>query len=175
MALNPIRIARNMDNFSQVALAKNIGVSRPFVVRAEQGCYVEPGQVLTHYCARRLGISPTAVIEKYKAFQSSQRYETLNNKFDRIEVLAAPVAVNSNEPVNKDLVFNHQLFSQWRESYWNTVTQFSIDMCVHPYSVSHYEDGDMYGMPSQLINVLTECKLLDPNFNTGVRWYYAAA
>ena len=175
MAMNPIRIARNMENLSQSALARRLGLSRPFIVRAEQGCYDKPGTPLTHYCARVMKINPTQVLELYHLFQSSQRKETLA-KHAGIETLAAPVAAPLElDDKDREILFNHQLFQRWREGYWNTVTDFSVAMCVHPYSVAHYEDGDMYGMPKQLFEVLTETGLIDPSFNKDVRWYYAAA
>lgn len=177
MAINPIRIARNNDNYiSQAALAKKIGVSRPFIVRAEQGCYVEPGTSLTHYCAKLLNLSPNKVVAKYKDFQRSQRIETLTNKFHDVKKLGGPIAAPMElDDEGKKIIFNHQLFMEWREGYWNTVTAFSTDMCVHPYSVAHYEDGDMYGMPDQLREVMIETGLLLPSFLHDKRWYYAAA
>lgn len=174
MAMNIIAVARNVEHLSQAALAKKLGLSRPFVVRAEQACYNEPGQVLTHYVARALKLSPGEVIDNYRMFQSSHRKETIENKFGSIEKLGGPVAAPYElDDTDKHIVFSHQLFQKWREGYWNTVTAFSVDMCVHPYSVAHYEDGDMYEMPGQLFNVLKENDLLEPTFLADKRWYYA--
>lgn len=172
MPINPIRTARASENKSQKELASIIGVSRPFVTRAEQGCYETPGTPLTHYCAKVLGVSPAKVHEMYFAFQRAQRRLTMENKFD-IKPLTAPpgAAETSNRP--KCLTFNHELFKDWREQYWNTVTSFCIDMCIHPYSASHYESGDMYSMPEQIKSVMTECELLDRSFDPSVRWFYA--
>lgn len=171
--MNPIRVARNLETLSQGALATKLGLSRPYIVRAEQGCYVRPGTPLEHFVSRTMRIPPQEVMRKYREFQSSQRKFTIEQRLYGMEKLGAPAEISSEEDT-KHIVFPHQLFAKWREGYWATVTQFSVDLCVHPYSVAHYEDGDMYSMPEQLREVLTECNLLDEGFLNDKRWYYAA-
>lgn len=172
---NPIYFARTSEQLSQASLAKRLGLARPFIIRVEQGCYKTPGDILTDYASQVLELSPKQIIGDYKAFQQAVRINTLRTKVT-VEPITGPVpAQDQNKNFSSERVatriFSHDVFRDWREETWPTLTAFCIDMCVHPSSVNKYENGSMLHMPEQLVSVLQETGLIG-NIEYTTRWYY---
>jgi transcriptional regulator with XRE-family HTH domain len=169
MTINPIRYARATEHKSQQQVAKELGVSRPFIIRSEQGCYNEPSKSIADYAARVLNTSRKDIKERYEAYQLYHRQETVDLKPD----ITALKPDSSHALIEKHVIWNHEVFKTWREAHWNSVTSFCIDLCIHPYSVAAYEDGKMYSMPDQVELALRQTGLIDNDFKVKERWYYA--
>lgn len=150
---NPITDARLEKSFSGPALAKRLGLSRQYISRAEQGTYTSLNPALQKWVANALLIHPEAVKQRYVAFQKKQRLETLNkvqpHKLERHE---------SSEPGNV-------IFERWREGYWTSPTQFAIAFCVHPDTVTKYEEGIQRKMPGDIFRALSEVNLIDADWD----------
>lgn len=151
---------------SQNRLAKDLALDRSYIIRAEKGLYTLPSDTLIRYASASLGISVSTVIDRYKSYQTSIRENTLSAKFENL----IPLHVTISNPLNPigDPNANEtpgQVFKAWRELYWNTVTNFCNDMCVHPTSVSGFETGSISRMPRQLFDVLNEYDLLDCQYS----------
>lgn len=178
--MNPIRYARSLDQLSQAKLARKLQISRPFLIRVEQGCYKTPGSDLTNYAAQTLTVTPRRITETYINFQTARRYSTLDS-LTGLSGLVGPVAAPSNitknssegvATVNLRRIFVHEQFKEWREGYWSSAIDFAVSFCVHPDSVRKYELGQMLRMPEQLQDVLRQCNLIG-NIDVDRRWYYA--
>lgn len=174
--VNPIRYARSLDQLSQAKLARALAISRPFLIRVEQGCYKTPGDQLINYASKTLEIPVEKINLMYINYQMMRRAIALESLME-LTPISGPVAAQviqekSHSERVATRIFNHQVFREWREGYWNSVSDFSVAMCVHPDSVRKYELGEMLRMPEQLQDVLRQCNLLG-NIDTDTRWYYA--
>jgi DNA-binding XRE family transcriptional regulator len=173
--VNPIRYARAVEQITTAQLARNLKISRSFVVRIEQGCYRNPGTELARYASHTLDIPVSEIISRYKQFQKHVRQNTLDN-CPELRPISGPVAAeDQNKKFSSDAVttriFTHDVFSAWREEYWPQSIDFCTSMCVHPASVKKFEAGLMLNMPEQLVEVLQETGLLG-NIEYKQRWYY---
>lgn len=152
--INPIIDARLRVVLSSTALAKKLGLSRQYLNRAEQGTYSSLNPALKKWTANTLGIGVTDVEKRYLQFQNATRAATVESvdphKLERHEN-------NTNQP-------GYQIFEQWRSGYWPSSFAFSNAFCIHPETVRNYEEGMRPEMPTLMVEILTEFKLIDPDF-----------
>lgn len=173
--VNPIRYARALEQMTQTKLAKDLMLSRSFVIRVEQSVYRTPGEELTNWAGRVLNIAPREVQERYELHQHIKRELALLD-IPSITPISAPVAAqDQNKNFSSDgvttRIFCYEVFALWRMNYWDSANDFCVQMCVHPDSVKKYEAGDMLHMPDQLESVLREINMLG-NLDHSKRWYY---
>lgn len=181
--MNPVTYARMTANLSKLELGRQLQISRTFIIRAEQGCYVDPGKKLIKFSCNRLNVDRADLMERYESFQFQKRTDEVSNR--SLLKLRCPFPVeksfkNSDQGVTTDTsglieIYNHEVFKKWREDYYNTIIGFSGSMCVHPSSVEQYENGKLQSMPNQLRDALESMNLIDHSFDPETRWFYAAA
>lgn len=91
--------------------------------------------------------------KRYREFQKAQRRATLErydpHKLERRDGNNSPGAV---------------IFEKWRSGYWNSPVAFAVAFCVHPDSVTKYEEGILKTMPKQIREALDEVGLLQMNW-----------
>lgn len=149
---NPIVEARLESGFSVTTLAKRLGVSKQYISRAEHGTYSSLNNSLVTYGASKLQIKPGVFVQRYREFQKATRAATVDD--------VNPIVLarkGSYAPGN-------EIFSNWRADYWNSITAFCNAFCVHPEIVRAYEDGIREEMPAMIHHILTEYKIIDPNW-----------
>jgi transcriptional regulator with XRE-family HTH domain len=142
-------------------LAKELEVSRQYVARVEQGLYEKPNHKLVNWASEVLNVKPEEIIDSYSKWQWEHRFSVKNSKMLR------PVGINPH--YNPDIIYYHKLFRDWRDLYWKTAHEFSVDMCMHPYPVTQYEQGESYKMPALLKEVMSKLGLIGEGFKTSER------
>lgn len=151
--INPVTEARLVMAMSGPALAKRLGLSRQYISRAEQGTYSSLNPALLKWTANAMQWTENSTEKRYRAFQKAQRRATVEryapHKLERREGNNSPGAV---------------IFEKWRSGYWGSATSFSIAFCVHPDSVTKYEEGILKTMPKQIKEALEEVELLQTNW-----------
>lgn len=151
--INPVTEARLTMAMSGPALAKRLGLSRQYISRAEQGTYSSLNPALLKWTANAMQWTAQSTERRYRAFQSAQRRATLErydpHKLERHEGNNSPGAV---------------IFEKWRSGYWNSSVAFAVAFCVHPDSVTKYEEGILKTMPKQIKDALEEVDLLQMNW-----------
>lgn len=173
--MNPITYARYLSPMSSTKIAKELGVSRQYLNRLEQGLYDKPNDKVVKWTMETLNshldkkVSAPTVEQLYKEWQWQQRESTKLNK------ALSPVAITDFDRVsqpsfrNHGIIYYHKIFAQWRGDYWNTSHAFCVDMCLHPAPVAEYEEGETHTMPNQLKKVLTQLNLIGEGFVTSER------
>jgi transcriptional regulator with XRE-family HTH domain len=173
--MNPISYARMTSHLNKQEFARKMGTSRTYIIRLEQGCYTSPGEKLTRFASEALQIPMEEVNQRYERFQKEKRRETAN----RLNLMPISVSgrVTSSTPVGTKIkpVNFHEIFKNWRETYWHSIVNFSDQMCVHPSSVEKYENGALKSMPIILRRALEELNLLEDNFDPFKVWCYVIA
>jgi hypothetical protein len=187
--MNPITAARVSAGLSKQQFSKNLRLSRTFILRAEEGCYSNPGSTLVNFSTNELGISKSEFMRQYTRFQKFTRKRAIDN-LPNIELLSienlAPcralenpnppddLEVNLIEIESKDIdkLYLHRVFKKWRESYWSTYVGFAKALCVHPASVENYENGAYKFMPELMIDALDEVNLFDSSFNPRLEFVF---
>lgn len=150
---NPIAEARLEDGKSVTSLANKLGVSKQYVSRAEHGTYSSLNEALVKYGSSQLKIKPGDFVRRYQAFQEAVRKDTVDN-------------VNPNLLARRgSTATGNEIFSRWRNGYWNSITEFCNAFCIHPEIVRAYEDGIRDEMPAIIRNVLGRFGVIDPNWN----------
>ena len=152
---NPIVEARLEKSMTSNMLAKNLGLSRQYLSRAEQGTYTSLNPQLTRWVAQSLSVHPRSVEDKYRSFQHHKRTAT-------VEELAPHILRRNGAEAE------HLTFERWRNGYWQSPLAFAVGMCLHPDSVQKYEEGIQRGMPQQIKMALEQVKLLDSAWNDEV-------
>lgn len=183
--MNPITFARIDAGYSKLEFARVMRLSRTFILRAEDGCFRNPGAKLTNFSCKQMGISITEFKKLLNQFQKDKRAKSAED-IEPIQIVnrvksadLTPVGLLSVDISEVDLenskiktIYMHQAFKNWREGYWNSVTNFSSSMCVHPASASTYEDGGYEVMPILIQDALNEVHLLDKTFDPNIKWCY---
>jgi transcriptional regulator with XRE-family HTH domain len=153
--VNPVIDARLQMSLSSQGLAKKLGVSRQYIQRAEAGTYTSLNPALLKWTAQVLMIEIKDAIRLYEKFQSATRRATVDrigpHKLERH---------NSAEP-------SHVLFERWRSGYWPSAISFANAFCIHPDTISRYEEGISKEMPMVIRQVLIEMDLLGEQFAPG--------
>jgi transcriptional regulator with XRE-family HTH domain len=176
--MNPVSYARYLANISTNALAKKLGVSRQYISRLEQGIYDKPNKELLNWTVSTINrntptekhVSHKAVEQLYKEWQWQKRESCAMSKSLRpVEVTEWDIVRQKAQNRQDDLIYYHQIFAQWRGDYWTTTHAFCVDMCLHPSSVTDYEEGNTVTMPKNLRDVLLQMKLIGEGFKTGER------
>lgn len=163
--MNPITKARNLSGIPTTRLAKELGVSRQYITRVEQGLYDNVNKKLLNWTADILfeedEPNSTKILEDYNSWQWDHRKSSKDSK------LLRPIEIN---PYHRpDIIYYHKVFRSWRELYWDTTHGFCVDMCLHPSSVNNYEDGSLMKMPPTMKEVLSRLGLLGEGFKTNER------
>lgn len=173
--MNPISYARYLSAYSTSRLAKNLGVSRQYLSRVEQGLYDKPNKDVVNWTVETINkhldrpVNQVIVEQLYKEWQWQQRESVKLNK------ALAPVAVTEYakvaQPTYREygVICYHKVFADWRNDYWHSSHAFCVDMCLHPSPVAEYEEGITATMPSQLKKVLTQLDLIGAEFKTSER------
>lgn len=192
--MNPITEARLSAALSKQEFSRRLKLSRTFILRAEEGCYSNPGQKLIEFSTNELKISTSEFKRRYYRFQR----ETRIRKTENIEPLQIvnqvrqkQTIISTDAPVEHiqgiyevDLDLNsedikivklHNVFRQWREGYWTSYVGFCQALCVHPASVENYENGSYDFMPRLMVDALNDVSLIDSSFNPDLRWVYVYA
>lgn len=199
--MNPITLARINAGISKSEFSRKVNLSRTWVLRAEEGCYSNPGSKLVNFTCETLMISKSEFNRRYQGFQKEVRTKStellepikvehrvdsadLDDSVKRVlskttletAIKMAPVGfmqTSSENPI--EITYMHQVFKKWRMGYFNAVIAFSRALCVHPSSVEQYESGSYDSMPVLLMDALKEVKLLDESFDPYSKWCYVYA
>ena len=168
--MNPVSYARYLTSFSTTRLAKDLGVSRQYLSRLEQGIYDKPNQETLNWTVSTLNkhldkpVSHKAVEQLYREWQWQKRESCKINKH------LLPLAVTDFDRARQpDIIYYHKLFLQWRQDYWISSHEFCVDMCLHPSPVTDYEEGNTHKMPSNLRDVMSQLGLIGSGFKTNER------
>lgn len=168
--MNPVSYARYLSTYSTTALAKNLGVSRQYLSRLEQGLYDKPNTKVIEWTRDTLNksldspVTSSAVEQLYREWQWQKRESIKMNK--ALRPLEITVYDRAKQP---DVIYYHRVFRQWRNDYWTTAHAFCVDMCLHPSPVAEYEEGLTHTMPNNLKKVLNELHLIGEDFKTHER------
>lgn len=160
---NPIIDARIEKAYSAAALAKQLGLSKQYLSKAEQGTYSSLNPSVLRWVSRALGIGEADVVKRYEQFQNAKRQSTIEN-VEPHKLIRTP---DNKLPGNL-------LFEQWRSSYWPSSMAFSQAFCVHPEMVRKYEEGITPEMPKQIREILTDADLMETEW-TEMNSRHAAA
>jgi len=173
--MNPVTYARYLSTYSSTKLAKNLGVSRQYLSRLEQGLYDKPNKEVVDWTTETINshldkpVTGEMIEQLYREWQWQQRESVKLNK------ALLPVAITDYHRVAQPsfrehgIIYYYQAFRQWREDYWVSAHAFCVDMCLHPSPVAEYEEGSTITMPNQLKKVLTELHLIGEGFKTSER------
>jgi ribosome-binding protein aMBF1 (putative translation factor) len=178
--MNPITYARTTAGLSKHQLSAKMRLSRTFILRAEEGCYTNPGTKLIDFTCSTLQISRGEFRRQYRHFQSEQRKraaETLEplQVPNRVKSELTPVGpvINSEDDLEHfKTVYFHKVFKSWREDYWASRNNAASALCLHPASIENYEEGAYKQMPELIKEALQEVKLLDESFDPNAEWCY---
>lgn len=181
--MNPITYARTSAGLSKHQLSAKVRQSRTFILRAEEGCYTNPGTKLIDFTCETLQISRSEFRRQYRAFQSEQRKRTA----ETLEPLQVPNRIKSKQyspvgPVEYNVAefdqpfikvaYFHKVFKSWREDYWGSRNNAAVALCIHPASIENYEEGNYKKMPELIKEALEEVNLIDESFDPYSEWCY---
>lgn len=155
---NPITATRIDIGMSMQSLAKRLGLSKQYVSRAEQGTYTSLNPSLIAWVAETANIPKGEVCRRYNAFQAATRFATKEE--------VNPEKLIRHESDGRP---GHQIFEQWRSSYWSSVISFSNAFCIHPETIKTYEEGIRPTMPDPIRKTLSQVGLLDENWDDDPR------
>jgi len=168
--MNPVSYARYLSSLSTTRLAKEIGVSRQYISRLEQGIYDKPSKEMLNWTVKTLNkhlqdpVTHSAVEQLYREWQWQKRESCKVNKH------LLPVGVTDFDRARQpEIIYYHKIFLQWRQDFWISSHEFCVDMCLHPSPVVDYEEGNTVKMPSNLKVVMTHLGLLGSGFKTSER------
>lgn len=140
-------------SLSSQGLARKLGVSRQYIQRAEAGTYTSLNPALLLWTSHVLSISRGDVAKLYVKFQNAQRRATL----ERLEPHKLERHEGNTEP-------SHVLFERWRSGYWPSPVAFANAFCIHPDTISRFEEGISKEMPVVIKTVLSEANLIENGF-----------
>lgn len=170
--MNPVSYARYLSTYSTTALGKNLGVSRQYINRLEQGLYDKPNDKVLKWATETINkhlaeddqTNPKAVEEFYRNWQWQHREST------KASLIIRPLVVTEYDQIKQpDVMYYYRIFKQWREDYFVSSHAFCVAMCLHPTPIADYEEGNTSKMPSNLKECLTRLGLLGANFKTNER------
>lgn len=148
---NPIVDARLSIAMSANQLARQLGLSRQYISRAEQGTYSSLNPALLKWVANVRRTSPQAIEDRYQRFQNATRRATIET-------------VNPAKLVRRSDATGATIFERWRSGYWHSPLAFANGLCVHPDLVTKYEEGITKRMPKEVKKVLEQFDLIDSNW-----------
>lgn len=152
-SINPIIDARLRLTLTAQGLAKKLGVSRQYISRAEAGTYTTLNPALVRWVSHALSVTEMTVTKLYQGFQLATRKATVEqvnpHKLERYD--------GNHEPGNV-------LFERWRAGYWHSPVAFANAFCIHPDTISRYEEGISKEMPVVIKTTLNQFGLLGENF-----------
>lgn len=173
--MNPITYARYHYTGSTIKLSKELGISRQYLSRVEQGLYDKPNDKVLNWATETLNrhleksVTNEAVAQLYREWQWQQRESTKLNKALRPLDISEYDLVSQPSFRHDGIIYYHKVFTQWRGDYWNSSHAFCVDMCLHPSPVAEYEEGSTVTMPNQLKKVLGSLNLVGSGFKTSER------
>lgn len=176
--MNPVAYARLLEAVSASKLAKELGVSKQYISRLEQGLYDNPNGRVMQWTAEVLDKNSSEDVEVnqkiaerlYNEWQWEERNRIKNDRgiqpltLDRYEIVSEAALTGS-----PNIIYYHRVFSNWLHVYWRSPHEFCVDMKLHPSPVDEYIGGGTYKMPSQLKEVLSRLGLLGKGFKTNER------
>lgn len=154
---NPIKKLRRNLHMSQGKLGFQIGVTRQYISRLEQGEYADINAGLLRFFKEELDVDERGLRFNYAHWQTLKRRFTVRIRV--VEVLEAPVG---------EVPF-YRAFRVWRKRYFKSVADFAKSMCVNSNLISLYETGKCRSMPVQLKTALIDGGLLGEGFKTNAR------
>lgn len=175
--MNPVAYARYLSTTSMTKLSRELKVSKQYISRLEQGLYDRPNPTILKWASEILNkssdkpVNQKMVEQLYREWQWQQRESVKMSKmlkplsvthFDRVSQRAA----NGG---NENVIYYHTVFASWLESYWDSVHNFCVQMCLHPSPVADYVEGKTHSMPNKLRDVMAHLDLLDKEFKTNER------
>lgn len=173
--MNPVTYARYLYSGSSTKLAKELGTSRQYLQRVEQGLYDKPNEKILDWATTVLNnhldkpVTNAAVLQLYREWQWQQR------ESNKLNLAVRPLVVTQHDLVSQpsfrhnQVVYYHKVFTQWRGDYWHSSHAFCVDFCLHPSPVAEYEEGETVTMPNQLKKVLVNLNLIGEGFKTSER------
>jgi transcriptional regulator with XRE-family HTH domain len=175
--MNPISYARYLSTYSSTsALARELGVSRQYLSRIEQGIYDKPNQELLEWAATTINKASGKDFEASDVEQLYREWQWQKRESAKLNKALRPVTVTEYDLVKQRaingtdaIVYYYRIFTQWRSDYWLTSHAFCVDMCLHPSPVAEYEEGKTHTMPNTLKKVLIELELIGEGFKTHER------
>lgn len=185
--MNPIMEARMDAALSKQEFSRRLGISRTFILRAEEGCYSSPGSKLIAFSTKQLKISISEFNRRYAKFQRETRIRLTENieplqivncvdaKLVKVDTSVGLETSVSDFDEDIKIVRLHEEFKKWRENYWTSYVGFCQALCVHPASVENYENGAYDQMPRLIMDALNEVSLIDASFNPDLKWVYVYA
>lgn len=169
--MNPITSARIEAGLSKNALSRKLRLSKTFIIRAEQACYMNPGTRLVDFSTNQLNISKNLFFKRYNLFVDETRKRNSDGiepiKINRAEKIKQTRMINLGRPVKT--LLSHEIFKEWREEHWHSIVNFSAALCVHPQSVESYEKGGYDSMPVLIQDALYSVGLIDSSFSPDLR------
>ncbi|MFE1145210.1 hypothetical protein [Streptomyces rochei] len=173
--MNPVSYARYLYTGSTIKLSKELGISRQYLSRVEQGLYDKPNDKILDWTVETLNrslekpVNQDIVLQLYREWQWQQRESTKLNKALRPLEVTEYAKISQGSYRQHGIVYYHKVFEQWRGDYWPSAHAFCVDMCLHPSPVAEYEEGETITMPNQLKKVLSSLKLIGEGFVTSER------
>lgn len=138
---NPLKRERLNAALTLAQLADRLDVSKQFIIRAEQGCYVAPPEILVGYFVERRDVNAGELEQDYYKFQHYKRRES----FGRL-ITTWTFPKTDKHP-----------FTYWREcSGIKSEAGACVLFCLHPAVMFKYERGKMLSTPEQLTLALLE-------------------
>lgn len=176
--MNPVAYARFLEGISASKLSKEIGVSKQYISRLEQGLYDNPNGKVMRWAAEVLDknssdeteVNQSIVTIMYNEWQWEERNKLKEDlglqpvTLDRYEIVSEAALTGS-----PNIVYYHRVFSNWLHVYWRSPHEFCVAMKLHPSPVDEYIGGGTYKMPGQLKAVLSRLGLLGKGFKTNER------
>jgi hypothetical protein len=156
--VNPLVFAMERTGITLTELSKDVLLSKQYINKTEYGCFTNINERLVRWLALRLGdyydenISTKQINTWYQNFRQYKRNST---RYRLSQIEGEPI--KDSPPVGNFIYDNEayrEEFVKWRSKYWNSHYQFAKDMCIHPYTVKNFEDGDCKGFPQELRTLL---------------------
>lgn len=170
VTMNPIITARSLSLLSTTALSRQLGVSRQYISRLEQGLYDKPSEKVLEWAVATINKNRSDPITVKALTQLYSEWQWQKRESARMDLILRPLEVSEFDRMRMpDRIFYHKIFKNWRSDYWPTAHAFCVSMCVHPSPVANYEDGQTITMPKTLVQVLSQMNLIGDNFRTAAR------
>lgn len=176
--MNPVAYARFLEVISASKLAKDLGVSKQYISRLEQGLYDNPNGKVMRWTAEVLDknssddveVNQKIVERMYTEWQWEERNSIKDGRgLQPVEVDRYEIASEAAITGSIDIIYYHRVFAKWLNVYWRSPHEFCVDMKLHPSPVDEYVGGNTYKMPSRLKEVMSRLGLLGKGFKTNER------
>jgi transcriptional regulator with XRE-family HTH domain len=153
---NPVTYALNISGTKPIDLARELGLSRQYISRAELGCFVNLNDKLLKWVqnvVNRNGeayVTHDKILNAYDIFKRSKRINNLHRLGWEIVTHDMPPVARMEKTPDR----YRTEFITWRQHHWGTSYRFAKDFCFHPGSIDDYESGKVNKIPNDLMAVL---------------------